>query len=147
MNKKLLLLWIGLLALTGCNRPYLFYDPVEHKAQSRERMSVRDVISMTKAGLSDEIIIEKILQGNATFSLTSRDLNALRSNQVSEKVITFMMTRRPKPRYKRRTRRSYSSAPYYMHYYYDYDPWCRPYNHRMYGRSYYYTRPSYSIWR
>ncbi|HUI55093.1 MAG TPA: hypothetical protein VLY04_08985 [Bryobacteraceae bacterium] len=56
------------------------------------RMTVDDVLRLTKAGVSEEIILEQIRHQNQTFDLTVDQLIQLKQANVSERVIRAMMT-------------------------------------------------------
>ena len=53
-------------------------------------VSRNDVITWTKQGMKDEIIIDRIERSRAVFRLTAADENDLRDNSVSEDVIRTM---------------------------------------------------------
>ncbi len=51
----------------------------------------KDVVSMTRAGIPDSLIIEKIRHSEAIFSLKTKDIEALRAEGVSDRVIAAML--------------------------------------------------------
>lgn len=50
-----------------------------------------DVISMTKAGLTDEEIIRRIDDTRTVFRLNSDDVIRLRNEGVSDRIVTYML--------------------------------------------------------
>jgi len=85
-----LLITISLL-LTGIGRD--FNTPVEAQMQpssTGKPLTNGDVISLTKAGLSDEVIISVIQRSQQNFDLTPEALIALKKSGVSNKVIEAM---------------------------------------------------------
>jgi hypothetical protein len=74
-------------------------------AQSREiylgpepkGMTVQDVIKLSKAGLSDDVIIEQLKTRNQRFDLSTDQLIQLKTAKVSERVIAVMINPGYKP--------------------------------------------------
>jgi len=64
------------------------------QAQQR-RMGVFDVIDMAQKGHDDQIIINQIRATGSSFQLTATDLDALKANGVSSRVIAEMQAARP----------------------------------------------------
>src|ERR1035437_5037102 len=62
-------------------------------------MSVDDVIKLSKAGLSDDLIIQQIRKKGQRFDLSTDQLVRLKSASVSERVIQVMIdpTKDPSP--------------------------------------------------
>lgn len=50
-------------------------------------LTVDDVLKMTKAGLSDDVIVTQLKQANQPFKLTTAQLIQLKSASVSDRVI------------------------------------------------------------
>jgi len=50
-----------------------------------------DIISMTKAGLTDDEIIQRIAASGAFYRLQSEDIIRLRKEGVSDRVLNFMI--------------------------------------------------------
>lgn len=65
------------------------------KIDEQHKLSTQDIINMTNAGLSDEVIINQIKSTKSTFSLSSQDIIKLKQNGVSEKVINAMIKAKP----------------------------------------------------
>jgi outer membrane lipoprotein SlyB len=61
------------------------------KIDENKKLSMQDVINMSNAGLSDEVIINQIKSTHSTFSLSSSDIIKLKQNGVSENVINAMI--------------------------------------------------------
>lgn len=64
--------------------------------ESRERLGIADIIVLSKAGVNDDIIIDKIAKTRSVFDLNVEEIEALRKEGVSARVINFMLnTKRP----------------------------------------------------
>src|SRR5271166_4164895 len=74
------------LPVYAAAQSHVLYLPPESKP-----MTVQDVIKLTKAGLSDETIIEQIRAKNQRFDLTTDQLLQLKAAHVSERVIQAMI--------------------------------------------------------
>jgi hypothetical protein len=59
-------------------------------AASQTKMTVNDVIKLSKAGLSDGVIIQQIKKKGQPFDLSTDDLLQLKSSHVSDRVIEAM---------------------------------------------------------
>lgn len=141
MNRFFLIISF-LLVLAGCNRPYLFYESPP-PGQSRERIAVDTVIDLTRAGVSEEIILEKIKQNGLTQPLTQKDVEKLQKMGVSEKVIAYMKKYQPRKKPQRRHYRYYY-YPTSSYYFYDCSPHPFFYSYPSYRYRY---RHSYRGWR
>jgi hypothetical protein len=62
-----------------------------------KRMTVQDVIKLSKVGLSDDLIIEQIKTRNQRFDLSTDQLIQLKTAKVSERVIQVMINPAYKP--------------------------------------------------
>lgn len=60
------------------------------KINRGEKLTIEDIQNMTKAGVSDDGIIAEIQTSQSIFYLTPKDLEQLRQEGVSERVIQFM---------------------------------------------------------
>jgi hypothetical protein len=61
------------------------------QAKKRTPMTVEDVLTLAKAGVSEEVILAQIRAKHASFDLTADQLIRLKSASVSERVIRVMM--------------------------------------------------------
>jgi osmotically inducible lipoprotein OsmB len=59
-------------------------------AQQARQMSLNEIVQMKQQGQSDTIIINQIVSTGSIFALTSDDINYLRSQGVSDQVISVM---------------------------------------------------------
>lgn len=67
-------------------------------AQSQaQRLGITDVIELAKAGHGDQVIINQIRATRSTFQLSSADLNLLKTNGVSDRVMAEMQAARGGP--------------------------------------------------
>ncbi|HRZ87661.1 MAG TPA: hypothetical protein P5287_07585 [bacterium] len=62
-----------------------------------------DVLKMSKAGLSDSVIINKIDQSGASFRLSVNDIISLKNEGVSDAVINYMINAQNAPAARRAT--------------------------------------------
>lgn len=63
------------------------YDRVD----KNEQLSVQDIISLHKTGISEAKIIDLIKKTNSHYTLDRYQMNVMRDAGVSEKVIYYMM--------------------------------------------------------
>ena len=61
------------------------------RVDKNEQLSIEDIISLQKAKISDDKIIELIKKTNSHYTLDRQQLGMLRDGGVSEKVIYYMM--------------------------------------------------------
>ncbi len=61
----------------------------------QQRMGIADVIGLSQAGHSDQVIINQIRTTRSTFQLTPSDLDMLKNAGVSQRVIAEMQASRP----------------------------------------------------
>jgi uncharacterized membrane protein len=59
---------------------------------SGEKLGISDVIVLAKSGLSDDAIIDKIAKTGSVYNLSVEEIEALRKEGVSTRVINFMMS-------------------------------------------------------
>lgn len=59
---------------------------------SQEKLGISDVITLAKAGLTDDAIITKIKQTGSVYNLSVEEIQALQKEGVSNPVINYMMT-------------------------------------------------------
>ncbi|MCX6900266.1 MAG: hypothetical protein NT105_16405 [Verrucomicrobia bacterium] len=78
-------------------------------AYAATALTINDVIKMSKAGLSDDVIIQTLLSSKSVFQLTPQDTETLIRNGVSDHVIVAMTVKGPVP--SRPTNPTQSMAP------------------------------------
>lgn len=61
------------------------------RVDNGEKLSVNDVINLSKAGVEDDKIIGLIQKTNSHYTLNSYQIDKLRDAGVSERVINYMM--------------------------------------------------------
>ena len=54
-------------------------------------LAVEDVVKLSKAGLSEDIIVQQIKKRNQPFDLTTDQLIALKTANVSDRIVAFML--------------------------------------------------------
>ncbi len=67
--------------------------------EAQPPLSILEVIRMSQAGLSDNLIIAKIDESGARYNLSAQDMIDLRRSGVSERVIEHMLRRSTTYRY------------------------------------------------
>ena len=125
----------------GCAAEQYSQSRKEHsmKVDSLRMMKMEDVIALSKAGVSDSLIVGMMDATDSWFQLKTQDVIDLRNAGVSEKVITAMM--QPPPQTSGKTSDS-NMARYYAYpsfFWYDgyYPYWYYPtFSARMGYRSY-----------
>ena len=82
------------LSLFGCASERYTQNDRDHsmRRDTLRRMSQQDVINLSKAGVSDSLIIYMMDATDTWFQFKSQDVIDLRNAGVSEKVISAMMT-------------------------------------------------------
>ncbi len=58
---------------------------------SSEKLGISDIIVLAQAGINDELIIDKIAKTKSVFDLSVEEIEALRKDGVSAKVINAML--------------------------------------------------------
>ena len=58
---------------------------------SGEKLGISDVIVLSKSGLGDDAIVDKIAKTGSVYSLSVEEIEALRKEGVSSRVINYMM--------------------------------------------------------
>lgn len=66
-------------------------DAKETAATTGEKMGISDVITLSKAGLGDSAIIQKIGDSGSVYNLSVEEIELLRKEGVSATVINYMM--------------------------------------------------------
>ena len=99
---------------------------------------VKDVVAMSKDGVSDSLILQKIRYSGKSFHLDARDVHDLKAAGVSDEVISAML----------RTEGRDDWGPAYGPYYYPrhyYTPYVVGYPYYYYYSPYYYPRATFSL--
>src|SRR4030042_1137085 len=60
------------------------------QAEGGTQMSILQVVELSKQGAPDDVIIDKIKKSNSKFSLTGEDIDYLKKQGISQKVIDAM---------------------------------------------------------
>jgi hypothetical protein len=84
------LIALGAAACLGCAQTDARVSPAG-QAKKRSPMTVEDVVTLAKAGVSEQVILAQIRAKHASFDLTADQLIQLKSAPVSERVIRAMM--------------------------------------------------------
>jgi hypothetical protein len=63
------------------------YDKMMHG----DRLSVGDVVALSRAGVSDAVIVRYIRDNHTVYNLTARDFARLQQGGVSSSVVDFMV--------------------------------------------------------
>jgi hypothetical protein len=81
------------LGFFGCTSERYTQNTKDHVMQrdTLRRMSEQDVINLSKAGMSDSLVIGMMDATDTWFQLKAQDVIDLKNAGVSEKVITAMM--------------------------------------------------------
>ena len=66
--------------------------PQGTQAQASTQITLEQIVAWTKQGLSSEQIITKIIDANPKYSLTADDINYLKQQGVSQRVIETMQS-------------------------------------------------------
>ena len=65
--------------------------PQETRMETREKVGISDIVILSKAGVSETVIIEKIARTGSVFDLSVEEVEALRREGVSRRVINHML--------------------------------------------------------
>ena len=63
----------------------------ETRVQTRETVGFSDIVILSKAGVSETVIMEKIARTGSVFDLSVEEVEALRREGVSRRVINYML--------------------------------------------------------
>ncbi len=66
-------------------------DAKEATSTTGEKMGISDVIALSKAGLADSAIIQKISDSGSVYNLSVEEIELLRKEGVSSAVVNHMM--------------------------------------------------------
>lgn len=83
------------ILLAGIAAVLLVAAPVAAQTDQVQEITLEKIIEMSKAGLSNETIINAIITSNADFVLTVDDILRLKNEGVSEDVINFLLRTQP----------------------------------------------------
>ncbi|MBA4191168.1 MAG: hypothetical protein C0467_24575 [Planctomycetaceae bacterium] len=79
------------------NRDVVQAQAVANVQAQQQRLGLTDVIHLAQQGHDDQVIINQIRSTGSSFQLTASDLDFLKNNQVSSRVIAEMQSARPAP--------------------------------------------------
>jgi hypothetical protein len=105
------------LGFFGCTSERYAQNTKDHVMQrdTLKRMSEQDVINLSKAGMSDSLIIGMMDATDTWFQLKAQDVIDLKNAGVSEKVITAMMQQPSQSTSNSNAARYYVYPPYYWY--------------------------------
>jgi len=141
MKKKIAIVALIMVfgGLVGCtSERYAQYKNERSVQRDTVRMmKQQDVIALSKAGVSDSLIVATMDATDSWFQLRAQDVLDLRGAGVSEKVISAMMAQPVEPQGEANSStavRYYDYSPYWS-YYSDYPFWYYPsFSVRLGGR-------------
>ena len=87
------LIWASVLAASLAGPPACIGQAPAHsnRAMAPAGLSVDDVVKLVKAGLSEDIILQQIKKKNHPFDLTTDQLIALKTANVSDRIVACML--------------------------------------------------------
>jgi hypothetical protein len=98
MSKGFLALIIIVYLASGCAPPYYrpvpIYDSAPPPPPATPAVSVEDVITLSRAGVSEEVILAKIQTAGVIAKPSTEQIVALKQAGVSDRVIEAMLTAR-----------------------------------------------------
>jgi len=65
--------------------------PKQTILSDQEKLGISDIIVLSKAGVADDVLIDKIARTRSVFRLTAEEVGALVKEGVSNRVINFML--------------------------------------------------------
>ena len=66
-------------------------QPKETILSDQEKLGISDIIVLSKAGVGDDALIDKIARTHSVFRLTAEEISALVKEDVSNRVINFIL--------------------------------------------------------
>ena len=83
----------GVGALTGA----VIGDKIDARSKdqiltSSEKLGISDVIVLVKSGMTDDAIIDKIAKTGSVYNLSVEEIEALRKEGVSSRVVNYMLS-------------------------------------------------------
>jgi hypothetical protein len=129
--RYLLVLTAGLI-LGGCYvAPYPRYRVREVRPPG---LTTEEVVKLTKSGLSDDVVVEKIKEAGVTVRPTADQLAALKQEGVSDRVLQALVEAPITGTEQRVVEYVYYPRSYYYPYYYPYSyPYYWGYPHYYWG--------------
>jgi hypothetical protein len=131
------------LVTSGCvSERYAQHQRYHSRPDTLAAMTKQDVIALSQAKVSDDVIISQIKASHSYFELSTQDILDLVNAGVSDKVIDAMIKTGETSEKAERTRGYYYYPPYYWYAGYPYlYPWYSPfylgfsvrYYHPFYG--------------
>jgi hypothetical protein len=105
------------LGLFGCASERYTQNDRDHsmRRDTLRRMSQQDVINLSKAGVSDSLIMSMMDATDTWFQLKPQEVIDLRNAGVSEKVISAMMQQPDEPSSSPGVVRYYAYPPYFWY--------------------------------
>jgi uncharacterized protein YcfJ len=64
--------------------------PAQTQAMNPSQMSIQQIVDLSSQGINEDVIVDKIHLSNSRFNLSADDINYLKQNGVSQKVINAM---------------------------------------------------------
>ncbi len=82
---------VGALVGSQINKPNQTADTVTAgQGATVNQMSLQQIADLAKQGVHEDVIIDKIRLSNSKFILTPQDIDYLKQNKVSQKVVDVM---------------------------------------------------------
>ncbi len=81
---------LGAVVGSQINKPGQTATPAGQQAPSTSQMSLQQIVDLTKQGVHEDVIIDKIRLTNSKYTLTADDVTYLKNNGVSQKIISVM---------------------------------------------------------
>jgi uncharacterized protein YcfJ len=60
------------------------------QAANPSQMAIQQIVDMSRQGINEDVIVDRIRMSNSRFSLSASDVDYLRSQSVTQKVISAM---------------------------------------------------------
>jgi hypothetical protein len=90
-----MILCASIIAQNPAPKPITVYPPTAAEPVTRKVTSVNDVIRLSKAGVSDAVIIAQIKKSPHTYDLTADQLIEMKASHVSDTVIQQLQLKSP----------------------------------------------------
>ena len=127
------------LAVLGCASGQ---QASKSSAQQLAPLTTDDITALSRAGISDTVIVAMMTASGSQFNLKASDIIALADSGVSDNVINAMMKMGENSKQVDQSHAVYPYPwyPYYAYPYYIYDPFCDPWSYPGYSVSFGYYR-------